>query len=498
MPSAVSRAPSARLRELRDLRREVRQLRRENSHLRRENDKLKALLEEARRAHKRQAAPFSRNQPKAQPKKPGRRPGTDYGRRGTRPIPDHVDEVLEAPLPPTSPCCGAGIDETNVEVQYQEDIPQPIQTHVTQSNVHVGRCLKCGRQVRGRHALQCSLALHAAGNQIGPNALALAAHMNKDLGVSYGRLVLFFATTFQLVVAKATLVRGLQRVADRAEPLYEQIVVMVRSSGVVYPDETGWRIGARGAWLWDFVCSVATLYVIRPSRGFDVIEEVLGSDYAGIVGCDGWAPYQRLAKALLQTCNAHLLRRCHELLEVATRGAVRFPRAVQALLLAGLALRDRHEAEEVSTHGLAVACGKLQAKVHRLLHETQLSNADNARFAKHLRNHEPEIFRYLEFPEVEATNWPSEQELRPAVVTRKLSAGNRSTRGAHTQEVLASVLRTAVRQGRPPMELLVQVLRAASPEEMPSFRDFTARRRLEHERYPARYLPYCGAPGPPH
>ena len=88
---------------------------------------------------------------------------------------------------------------------------------------------------------------------------------------------------------------------------------------------------------------------------------MLGKNYAGTLGVDGWAPYRCFKEATLQTCYNHLLHRCHELLETATRGAVRFPRLVKAILRHALALRDRRDAE-ISPHGLRVAKGLLQAR----------------------------------------------------------------------------------------------------------------------------------------
>jgi len=49
---------------------------------------------------------------------------------------------------------------------------------------------------------------------------------------------------------------------------------------------------------------------------------------------------------------------------------------------------------------------------------------------------------------VDGTNLLAEREVRPAVVVRKLSAGNRTDAGAETHAVLMSVLRTLARQGR--------------------------------------------------
>src|SRR5213082_2004626 len=52
-----------------------------------EIERLRKQLEEALRANKRSAAPFSKGEPKSNPKRPGRKPGSAYGQRATRPFP---------------------------------------------------------------------------------------------------------------------------------------------------------------------------------------------------------------------------------------------------------------------------------------------------------------------------------------------------------------------------------------------------------------------------
>jgi hypothetical protein len=52
------------------------------------------------------------------------------------------------------------------------------------------------------------------------------------------------------------------------------------------------------------------------------------------------------------------------------------------------------------------------------------------------------VLRFLDHDGVDATNNLAEREGRPAVIARKLSAGNRTEEGAETHAVLASVFRT--------------------------------------------------------
>jgi transposase len=313
--------------------------------LERENAELRKRLDEAERASKRQAAPFSKGEPKKDPKKPGRKPGRNYGKRYCRARPKKVDRVLEAPVTATCcPFCGGELGEECIHEQFITDIP-PVEPTVTQINVHSRGCKRCGRRVQGRHPEQISDAVGAAANQIGPNALAFTAQLNKSTGASYGKIARFFDDAFDLSVNRSTLLRALLRTAKKAEPLYQRVQSIVRNSTVCYPDETGWKVGGSLEWLWAFPCpsEKATLNVIEPSRGFDVIEAALGADYAGFLGRDGWAPYDRLERAIHQLCLRHLIVRCGRLEELNRAGGVRFPRDLKALLREALLLRDERD-----------------------------------------------------------------------------------------------------------------------------------------------------------
>jgi transposase len=172
--------------EIERLRKENAELRSIIEELRQHIGRLERELEEARRSGKRQAAPFSRQKPKAAPSKPGRKSGAQYGRRCRRPIPPRVDQVLEAELPDNCPDCGGAIEETGIESQYQTEIPEPKVERI-EFRIHCGRCQQCGRGVRARHARQTSDAVGSAASQLGPRAVGLAVVLNKRMGLSYCR-----------------------------------------------------------------------------------------------------------------------------------------------------------------------------------------------------------------------------------------------------------------------------------------------------------------------
>jgi transposase len=417
---------------------------------------LEQLLEKATRAQKRQAAPFSKGTPKQDPQKPGRKPGDPYGPKAHRPLPEQKpDEIIDVPLPDQCPECGGQTEEDHVKQQFQVEIPRrPI---VRRFDIHVGRCRRCGRRLQPRHSLQTSNAVGAAASQLGPDLQALMAVMKDKYGLSYGDIQGLLDEAFGISVSRGGATQVVLRVAERHEPAYEAIGQIVRRSDIVYPDETGWKIAGWLQWLWVFVTPTATLCRIRPSRGHDVPEEVLGADYDGRMGHDGWSPYDFFKKATHQQCLEHLLRRTETLLERAARGAVRFPRKVKEFLGDALALRDRRDEGVLSPHGLAVARGRLEKRLDRLL-EWRLSHPGNRKFQKHLVGHREQILTFLYDPDIEATNWPAEQAVRPLVVNRKVFGGNRTPAGGHAQEVLGSVFATLAKRALDTLSVLSTII----------------------------------------
>lgn len=424
---------------------------------------LEALVERLRRGGKRQAAPFSKAPPKADPKPPGRKGGDGYGTKARRALPPRVDETHQAPLPAACPACGsADVEHTDTAHQYQAEIPRAV--IYRRFEVHVGRCRSCGRRVQGRHELQTSDALGAAASQLGPDAQAAAVHLNKVAGLSHGKVKAFFKSLFGIDVSRGGSCQAVLRAGRKALGNYDAIVGSVRRSERVVPDETGWRVGGLGAWLHALATPDAVAYHVDRRRGFEASAAVLGGDYAGLMTHDGWAPYLRFWRARHQACLAHLLRRCRELLETATRGAVNFPRRVKALLREGLAVRDDRDAGRLPARWAAARADDLDARMHRLLLPVK-THPPNERFAAHLWKSRRHLFTFLRHRGVDATNWRAEQAIRPAVVNRKVWGGNRTWAGARAQSVLMSVLQTAKLRGEDSMHFLSRLLRAPAGQQ---------------------------------
>jgi transposase len=436
---------------------------------------LERRLDEKDRTSKRQAAPFSKGEPKSRPKKPGRKAGSRHGQHAHRPPPppETVAETLEAPLPEACPDCGGEIaEDDDVDEQFQTDIPpEPVRRRF---RIHKGRCKKCGRRVRGRHPLQTSDAVGAAHSQIGPNAQAAVVYLNKRSGMSYGKIADYFHEANGIDLNPSTATRIVLRAADKLEPVYEEIKDSIKNSKCITPDETGWRENGRLVWLHAWVGDQATCYVIDPHRSADALEKVIGIDYSGTLIRDGASSYDRFEDALQQLCVGHSLRRAHSLEESQIGRARAFPRQVIDLFQEALVVRDTFVAGQPSQPDLVAAYEEYSDRLRDLTGRLRC-NERNDSFAAHLYHYSHAWFTFLLQPELPATNHLAEQALRTPIVNRKVFGGNRTEAGCEAQVITASTIQTCRQQKRSAFSFLrdaicglVQSIFHTVPVESPS------------------------------
>src|SRR6185503_242364 len=158
-------------------------------------------------------------------------------------------------------------------------------------------------------------------------------------------------------------------------------------------------------------------------------------------------------------CLAHLLRRIDGLLEVCKTPRVQdWLRSVKRVLKRSISISQRRDAAEIGPHGLMVAIGKAEADMNRLLEKVPRGE-EVRRFARHLSRERSALFTFLYYDATPATNYLSEQALRPAVVNRKMSAGNNTHRGAKAQAILMTVLHSARKRSADSISLVVDALR---------------------------------------
>jgi transposase len=437
-------------------------LRRENAELSERLRRLSAELEAARRAGKRQAAPFAKGEPAAEPRRPGRKPGVAHGGAVRREPPPGVDEIVQVPLPAACPACGGTLAPTGQSEQIQIDLP-PVVPRVTRYVCQRGRCAGCGQAVSARHPGQTSTASGAAGVMLGPRAVAAAALLHHELGLSWAKVARVGADLLGVAASRSGWCRAAARLGEAAGPSDEKLLGELARSPTVALDETGWRVGGRRAWLWTGVGEGVSVYRVALGRGFAEACALIPADYAGVIERDGWAPYRKFTHARHQTCLAHLLRRANEMGEVATtRAPRRLLAELRGLLQDAIELRGRRELGRLGADELESGRRALAERADRLLRPTPRDPASR-RLVAHLRTEREALLTFLERPDVQATNWRAEQAIRPAVVIRKVWGGHRTWAGARVGERLMTLIRTSRQRGLDPLAQMVALQRAPGP-----------------------------------
>ncbi|MGI8586550.1 MAG: IS66 family transposase [Chloroflexia bacterium] len=368
---------------------------------------------------------------------------------------------------PACPECAGPLTERQTHEQFQIDIPA-VAPVVTRFLTESGQCAGCGKRVHSTHPEQISTAHGAAGVVFGPRIKALAADLHHRFGASYGKIVELFRDEFGLETTRGGLSQADTRLAAKAQPVYEELMAALRASWVVHADETGWRIGALSAWLWVFCDSKVTLYTVKTSRGHEVILEILGRSFAGVLVSDCFIAYDASALEgwLAQKCVAHLLRELRELTLTKRGRARKFAEAVVEVLREALVLKAG--ASDLRSEAYEAATDELEAGLDSLLGpKRRWRDADNARLAARLRKHREDLLRFLYWEELDATNNLAERQLRPGVLTRKTGGCNRTDGGAEAHSILASLLATCRQQAVSILDYFIQLQQfGASPPSL--------------------------------
>jgi hypothetical protein len=416
------------------------------------NKKLDEQLEQWQRQAHRQAAPFRLSEDKRNPN-PGRA-GRKAGHPGSfRPKPDHIDDYIHVPLP-SCPYCQAAVCQKRSLVQYIEEIPE-IRPHVTELTTEEGWCQHCQRDIYSTHPLQTSRAAGAAAVQLGPRALALATELNKPKGLSMRKTVQILHDHFQLKLSPGGLALLVQRAAKRLAPQYEQMPMTLRQSSVVHADETSWWVGGPGWWLWVFATPQMTYYVVIQSRAGAVAQAVLGKDFAGTLVSDCLAIYDDLTERQ-QKCYSHHLKAVSEACQAHPQAGEGYLLQVQALLRTAILLKAFQE--PTSQPRFELCLQNLQQQADALL-DFPRTQVQEEKVRLRLDKQRDHLFTFLKQPEVPATNNLAERQLRPGVIARKISCGNKTPKGASAWACLNSVAVTCQQIGGSFIEVVIQAFR---------------------------------------
>ena len=301
----------------------------------------------------------------------------------------------------------------------------------------------------------------AAAGLCGPRLSAFIGYLKGGCRMSYALIQDLLQDVMGLNLSTGQLAKIVQKTSAALAPAYQQLVQALPKQAVLGVDETGHYDRGQRLWNWCFRAPDFAVFRIDPSRGSQVLRELLGPDYAGTLICDFFSAYRKFldqTPCVLQFCQAHLIRDIAFLETLSHRPGIRW--AGKLLALFGKLFRTHHRRLAQPQKSFAKALDQIRRTILALVARAPaLPEAQNIR--ERFRKYKREYFTFLESPHIAPTNNFTERTLRFAVIDRKLTQGTRGTAGQAWCQRVWSVLASCRIQGRSAFLFLAQSIDCA-------------------------------------
>jgi transposase len=333
----------------------------------------------------------------------------------------------------------------------QEDIVLPRVETVLYRRHHY-YCKRCGKVVssRGRDEL--------ANSYIGPKAKAFAAFLRYGVKISERDVQMLFEKAFNLKIAASSIAGFRYQLKRAGAPVYRLLMESLKKGSFIHADETGWRINGQNHWLWKFSNKKVSVSHIDKSRGQKVVEEIVGDKYNGTLISDFLSACNKIAAGNKQRCLIHILRDIEKVRAYwhDDKEVLRYVTRLKKIFENAIALKIDYKDKSWDKAYYARKSG-----IENCLKDFAFPNPNKRilkRFAKRLERHKNELLTFLHEKDVDYHNNHAEQQIRPDVIFRKITFGNRSDNGAQYHSVITSILQTAKLNGIDPVGAFKDIL----------------------------------------
>jgi transposase len=410
--------------------------------------------------------PFKRNlkkevDDKNKGSKPLKKKGAPVGHKGRgRKRPEKKNACYVDILPQQCDKCGCKnitVYPSSFQEHYVQDIVMQVIT--TCYRTHYGYCPECKKTVYPTESIDGLL----ANSRIGPNAIALSGYF-RYLGIPYRKTARIFKDVFGLDITHPSLLEFDTKMAENGKPIFDALLNRIKNSLYVHVDETGWRVDGENQWLWNFVNQDTAVFRINKSRGSNVVEKTLGKQYEGTLISDFYSAYNPVSAKAQQKCLAHLLRDIKKIQEENTlaKQDADFCRKLKKTLKAAMEAWRKAVKHEISKIQLQYA-KKQTAEMLARLCLYKIENEKLQNIVKRMVKHHNQILTFMDDMLVEPTNNRAERTLRPSVIMRKITFGNRTESGAANHSVIMSIIQSGILNRQEPID----IFRALTQKENP-------------------------------
>jgi transposase len=378
----------------------------------------------------------------------GKRIGSLGREGGGRVLSENPDQIIQATLTNCRECGKDVTQSTQVLMERYDkiDIP-PIRPTVTRVERYGCKCPNCGQQ----QIAEIPVGMEA-GSPYGNRIAALVTTMRYSHGISYNRMQKMLKEIFSLEISEGAIANLFTRVKGQLTAELDGILELIRSSRMVCSDETSARVNGKNQWEWVFQNEHVCFHIIRPSRGADVIQEVMGLHQPEVWVSDLFSAQKTNPATEWQVCLAHQLRDCQYGIDA---GDEIFSGRMKKLLLRAFALHKSRDSLAESTRY------QYRCRLYRdleLVLALPVTQEDGIRLQKRYLDLRENLFLFLDDPSIPPTNNASEQALRWSVIFRKVTNGFRSDWGRDLFAAVRSIVNTGHRQGLSPFESILAAL----------------------------------------
>lgn len=360
--------------------------------------------------------------------KPG---GAKPGHKGHfRELAEQPDDVVEHRPDRCSGCGHVFVPDAAGEVIGafdSVDLP-PVMPLVTRHQRLACACPGCGARVKA--------APPVSGSPFGPNIQALALYLKHVQHISYQRLQSMFADVFGLTISQGALGTMFGRAQAAFDAKKAAILGRLRQADAVASDETGVRIEGVNAQHWVFRAPGVVLHETAFSRAAQVVRDVMGGHRPAFWTSDRYSAQQGHGERH-QTCLAHLARDIAFALEVSDDPApFRLKLWMDDVFTVWRSLAD------AAASTVARKRRNLENRIGEILCARSDCDVTRALLRK-IANARDQLLTFLDAPDlVQPTNNACERALRPAVISRKVTNGFRSSWAAQADAALRTVIDT--------------------------------------------------------
>jgi transposase len=347
-------------------------------------------------------------------------------------------------------------------------VPLSIQEH----RGHPGWCPRCQKLPEAP-----LLAGVERGGLVGPTLTTLIAYLKGACHASFSTIRKFLRDVVQVTLSRGQLAKIIAKVSQALEQPYQELLEGLSTQARLNVDETGHKQNGERLWTWCFRASLDTVFKIDPTRSADVLIDVLGTEFDGVLGCDYFSAYRRYLRefgVLLQFCLAHLIRDVKFLTTLPDARDRAYGEELREALRQLFAVI--HGREQLSAAVFQSQLEAARAQVMRCGTQDVPATKHCRNLAKRLEAHGESYFRFLTTPGVEPTNNLAEQAIRFVVLDRLVTQGTRSEAGNRWCERIWTVIATCYQQGRSVFEYLYAAVAAyfdqgAAPSLLPQERE---------------------------